>query len=370
MSIYLDNANSTHPKPKEVLAAINETASFCDVIPGDGYMPQKQKSISRVVSSLKEASAGLFGVRPDDMMVTTSASKAIRDLMTGFVEPGDRLVISDTDPEPIIHAARELEKHGVNVVRIPFDKTTGISMSALKKSLPGSRMLVLSHANNVTGTLIPLEEIADLAQEHHVIFMLDASHTAGRFPLDFKSLNLGCAVMSGHKFLYGPTGTALAYINSASMKNPSRIIRAPRTFSELVEDQTPNILGFSGLNASVRFIAAQDVSRIRKHDRQMREALIGAIEMCRKVKMLAIESDEGVATISFVCKDFPPNVVARLLEERYEIQVGNGLCFNNGIHESLATFPDGVTRVSAGFFNSQSDVEYFASSLTSILYSK
>jgi selenocysteine lyase/cysteine desulfurase len=370
MPIYLDNANSTHPKPKEMLAAINETASQNDVIPGDGYMPIKQKNISKVVSTLKKHTSELFGVHHDEMMVTTSASKALFNLMSGFVESGDRLVIGEAEPQPILHAARELEKHGVTVVRIPYEQSRGISMTALKKSLAGARMLVLSHSNNVTGAILPIDEIAKLANDNHVIFLLDASHTAGRIPINFKRLGIQCAVVSGHKFLYGPTGTGLAYVDSESMKNPTRIVKAPRTFTELIEDQTPNILGFAGLNAAIKFITTHDIAKIRQHDRQMREAMIGALEMCRRAKMLAPDANEGVATISFTCKEYPPNVIARLLEERYDIQVGNGLCFNKGIHESLSTFPDGAVRVSTGYFNTQSDVEYFASSLTSILYSK
>ena len=97
--------------------------------------------------------------------------------------------------------------------------------------------------------------------------------------------------------------------------------------------------------------------------------MFGSLELCKRVKILEPDSNESVATMSFVSKHLPPNVIARLLEERYDIIVGNGLCSNKGIHENLSSFPDGAIRVSAGYLNSQSDIEYFATSLTSILYS-
>jgi selenocysteine lyase/cysteine desulfurase len=243
-------------------------------------------------------------------------------------------------------------------------------MANLKKSVAGARMLVLSHSNNVTGAILPVDEIAKIARDAHCMFMLDASHTAGRMPVNLRRLGVSCAVASGHKFLYGPTGTGIAYIGSETLKAQSRFKANTKPCFEHVEDHTPNILGYSGLQASLRFIIKENIDRIRQHDKLMREAMLGSLEMIRKVKILAPDAEEGVATISFTCKDYPPNVISRLLEERFGIQIGNGLCSNQGIHETLSTYPDGCCRISTGFFNSQSDVEYFATSLTSIVHSK
>lgn len=369
MSIYLDNANSTYPKPKEVIEAIHQTASELDVVPGDGYLYSKQKHSAKTITNLKKAAAELFGVKQENIMTTTSASKGIACLMSIFLEPGDKLVICETDPSPIIRSAREMEKRGVTVVRVPYERNYGISMTALKKAASGARMLALSHSNNVTGAIIPIDDISKLASDNHTIFLLDASQTAGRMPVDFKRSGISCAVASGHKFLYGPTGTGLIYVDSESMKNPSMLVRPTRSFSETIEDETPNILGLSGLLAALRFILNHDLTKIRQHDKQIREAMLGSLELCKRVKLLEPDANESVATMSFVSKSLPPNVIARLLEERYDIMVGNGICSNKGIHESLSTFPDGAVRISAGYLNSQSDIEYFATSLTSILYS-
>lgn len=369
MSIYLDNANSTYPKPREVIEAVNFTVSELDVVPGDGYLNSKQKHIAKTITSLKKSAAELFGVKQENIMTTSSASRGLGCLMSTFLEPGDKLVICETDPTPIIHTAREMEKRGVNVVRVPYEKNCGISMTALKKATSGARMLALSHSNNVTGAVIPIDEISKLASDNHTIFLLDASQTAGRMPIDFKRSGISCAVVSGHKFLYGPTGTGLVYVDSESMKNPSMLVRPTRSFAEAIEDETPNILGLAGLTAAVKFILGHDLAKIRQHDKQIREAMLGSLELCKRVKLLEPDSNESVATMSFVSKSLPPNVIARLLEERYDIMVGNGLCSNKGIHESLSSFPDGAVRISAGYLNSQSDIEYFATSLTSILYS-
>lgn len=369
MSIYLDNANSTYPKPKEVIEAVCTTISELDVVPGDGYLSNKQKHITKIITSLKKSAAELFGVKHENIMLTSSASRGIDCLMSTFLEPGDKLVVCETDPVPILHAAREMEKHGISVVRVPYEKKHGISMSALKKAIYGARMVALSHSNNVTGAVIPIDEISKLASDNHTIFLLDASQTAGRMPIDFKRSGVSCAVVSGHKFLYGPTGTGLVYVDSESMKNPSMLVRPTRSFSEAIEDETLNILGFSGLSAALKFILNHDLGKIRQHDKQIREAMFGSLELCKRVKILEPDSNESVATMSFVSKFLPPNVIARLLEERYDIIVGNGLCSNKGIHENLSSFPDGAIRISAGYLNSQSDIEYFATSLTSILYS-
>lgn len=370
MAIFLDNANSTYPKPREVLSAINETASMNDIIPSDGYMTQMQRMVSKTVPNLRQASAELFGVTSDEMLVSTSASKAILNLMLSFLESGDRLVIGETDPQPILLASKQLERRGVTVNRIPYDKHTGIAMGNLRKAVQGARMLAISHSNNVTGTLLPIEEISKIARESHCLVLLDISHTAGRMPINLKKLDISCAVSSGHKFLYGPTGTALAFVSAEAQKSQAKYKTAMKPQAESVEDQTPNILGFSGLLAAVKFICSENMEFIRRHDKQLRELMIGSLEMNRRVKILAPDADEGVATISFTCKDYPPNVIARLLEERFSVEIGNGMCQNQGIHETLSTFPDGCCRISAGFLNSPSDVEFFATSLTNIMYSK
>lgn len=369
MPIYLDNANSSHPKPKEVIEAIGKTISTSDVIPGDGYLYGMQRNTSKVVTSLKKMAAELFGVKQENMMATTSATKGLSCVMTTFLEPGDKLVVCQADSSPIIHLAREMEKKGVTVIRVPYEKNCGISMTALKKAMSGARMLAISHSNNITGAVLPVDEISKLASENHAIFLLDISHTAGRMPIDLRRLGISAAVASGHKFLYGPTGTGLVYVDTESMKNPSMLVRPTRSFTEAIEDETPNVLGFSGLLASLKFLLNHDLNKIRQHDKQIRESMLGSLELCKKAKLLVPDSNENVATLSFVSKSYPPNVIARLLEERYDIAVGNGLCRNQGIHESISTLPDGVVRISAGYLNSQSDIEYFGTSLTSILYS-
>jgi selenocysteine lyase/cysteine desulfurase len=369
MSIYLDNANSTHPKPKEVINAVYNTISNFDVIPSDGFLNNMQKNSAKLVSSVKKNAAEFFGVKHDNIMVTTSASKGLSCIMSTFLEPGDKLVVCEADSTPLLRMVREMEKKGVSVVKVPYEKSQGISMTILKKAIAGARMLALSHSNNITGAVLPVEEISKLASDNHTIFLLDVSHTAGRMPIDLRRLGVSAAVVSGHKFLYGPTGTGLAYVDTESMKNPSMLVRPTRSFSDTLEDETPNILGISGLLASIKFLLNHDLGKIRQHDKQIRESMLGSLELCKRVKLLVPDSNENVATMSFVSKSYPPNVLARLLEERYDIMVGNGLCQNKGIHESISTLPDGVVRISAGYLNSQSDIEYFGSSLTSILYS-
>jgi len=365
MAIFMDNASTSFPKPREVSESVVNFIKDIGAIPSSSYNSHQALLSRDIIEKCKNELSSLLGVTSQGLiMLTTGATEAL-DRVIRTMQIGDKIVISKTDPLPVTRAAKELKKEGVLVVEIDFDPQKGVNMKQLEKTLQESKMLVLSHASNITGVIIPAEEIAKMCKKFGVTFVLDVSHTIGVFPINVNQLGADIVIFSGHKHLMGPTGTGGVYMSDTYVDELRKL--KGRDVKDLIEFGTPNIAGFAGLLAGVKLVEAEKVTRMRQHNRSLRESLLGALEMCKGLKILAPDVADGVCIVSFVVPGLLPNTAARLLEERYGCIVGNGLMNNAGTHEILGTSPHGCLRASMGFFNTISDIEYLGTSLSRIL---
>jgi len=364
----MDNASTSFPKPKEVSDSIANYIRNIGTIPSSGYANRQEVLCRDILESCRTDLGLLIGASTQEpIILTTGATEALYRVMR-TVRVGDKIVVSKADSAPITRTARELGKEGVLIVEVGFDPENGVNLKQLEKALSGSKMLTLSHASNITGAIIPVEEIAKMCKKHHVAFVLDVSHTIGVVPMSVKQLGADVLIFSGHKHLMGPTGTGGAYISDSFADELRR--SKGQNIRDSMEFGTPNVAGFAGLLAGLKLVKAEGVNRMRQHNRSLRESLQGAFDMCKGLKILAPDVSNGVCIISFLVPDLPPNTAARLLEERYGCIVGNGLMGNAGAQEMLGAFPLGSLRVSLGFFNTISDVEYLGTSLSRLMNGK
>ncbi len=368
MPIYLDNASTSYPKPKEVAEAICVYLKDIGGVPGTGYSSRQSSSSWEMVNECRGLVAKMVGAQStENIFFTYGACDALNKIVFASIEPGDRVVICDGDPRPVTSLAGELEQKGVTSLHLPFDKDNGVNVKQLERALQKSKMLILSHASNITGSIIPETTIGKLCEQYGVFFALDCSHTIGALPIDVQTSLPDALVFSGHKHLFGPTGIGCAYVSQALSERIQRLSKTGRTTKEVIEPCTLNMVGISGLFAGVKFVLEEGVERVRQHHKSLRESLIGALEMCKKVKILAPDVEDGAGIVSFASQDLPTNTMARLLEERYGLVLGNGTFLSDGAAKSLGVYPLGCLRASIGFFNTISDVEYLATSLSRML---
>ncbi len=368
MPIYLDNAATSFPKPKGVLDQVTDYMKNVGGVPTTGYACKPNANAMEVVNECRSALSRLItGSTPEQIYLCKSASEAISSIMRGVVEIGDKIAISDGDPWPIQAPARELEQKGINVARLPFDHELFINPKHLAKVAQKVRAVFVSHASNITGTLAPMGEISKVCQEADAMLVLDASHTMGVCPVDLKHIKADAIIFSGHKGLYGPTGTAGVYVSQRLSEKLTKLSKTNLSVHQILEVGTPNMAGLYGLLAGARFVDMEGVEKIWRHHKSLRESLVASLETVKKVKVVAPETWDGIGILSFSAGDLPINTTARLLEERYGLVVGNGLFANEGAMRTLNLYPQGTLRASVGYFNTISDMEYLATSLARIV---
>ncbi|NLI39995.1 MAG: aminotransferase class V-fold PLP-dependent enzyme [Caldisericales bacterium] len=368
MPIYLDNASTSFPKPKEVTDHVVNYMKNVGGVPTAGYACKPQANAMEVVNECRSALSRLIaGSAPEQIYLCKSASEAISTIMRGMLEVGDKIAISDGDPWPIQAPARELEQRGTSVARLPFDNELFINPRHLAKVAQKVRAVFVSHVSNITGTIAPMDEISNVCHETDSMLVLDASHTIGVCPIDLKHIKADAIIFSGHKGLYGPTGTAGVYVSQRLSERLTKLSKTGLSAHQILEIGTPNMAGLYGLLAGARFVGMEGIDRIRQHNRSLRENLVGSLEMVKKIRVIAPETLDGIGIVSFSAGDLPVNTTARLLEERYGMIVGNGLFSNESAMRALNFFPQGALRASVGYFNTISDVECLATSLARIV---
>ncbi len=364
MSIYLDNATTTFPKPSEIISAMVEFSKDCGMLPTNLYLCQQAQKSKEVISDAKHFLSQLVpGTNPDGFHLTYGATNSLEKLLPAMLNPGDRIIISQSDSQPIQNIAHALEAKGMAVTRLPFDEEFSVNQSSLEKVISKSKAVILSHCNNITGSVIQADEIGKICEKAGSHFILDASNTIGAYEIDAIKTRADAILMSGHKHLFTHTGIGAVWIKKDLSDTIHKNNRNNLALSQILEPSTPNLIGAVSLLSGLKFVVREGVQRIRQHHLYLRESLLQALDMVKEVVVYARDAYNGAGIVSMSVNDMPSNTVSRLLEERYGIIVGSGMFGNEGTIKALKAYPSGVLRVSVGFFNTVSDIEYFATSL-------
>ena len=241
---------------------------------------------------------------------------------------------------------------------------------------PKTRLIVMSHAPNVLGTIQPIREIGRIAREKNVIFMVDAAQTAGVCNIDVDYYCIDMLAFTGHKGPLGPTGTGGLYVGNRltleawreggtgfEADSPSQ----PEEMPFKLESGTPNIVGIAGLRAGIEYVLSKGIDTIRAHEQKLTEKLIQAIKDDQRFVLYGTtDMSQKVGILSLTVKGFKPAEVGAILDQSFDIAVRPGLHCAPFTHRQIGTFPDGTVRISPGYFNSEEDIEQLIVSLRKI----
>lgn len=377
MSIYLDHAATSFPKPEVVYRKIDEVLRHVGANPGRSDHKMARKA-SRVVAETREKIAELFHITdPRQVIFTSNATEAINLGLKGILCPGDHVITSSIEHNSVIRPLRSLERGGISFYKTPCSSEGHLDLKALKRNLKKkTKLIILTHASNVLGTILPVGEVGAFARSKGILFMVDAAQTAGLIPIDVEKMKIDLLACPGHKSLYGPQGTGFLYVQKGIALRPlkeggtgteSDHEEQPLTMPYRLESGTLNTPGIGGLGAGVSFILKEGVEKIWLKEKRLTRHLLRTSKKIRGVKIYGpAEDEERVPVISFNLESMHPNQVGFLLDDVYDILIRVGLHCAPNVHRIIKAFPAGSVRASLGFLNSEEDIEALLRALRDI----
>lgn len=365
--IYLDNAATTWPKPPVVEKAMVETLREKGANPGRGSH-RLSLAAGRVVYHTRELLAELFNVRdPSRVIFTLNCTEALNLALKGFLKPGDHVLTSGMEHNSMIRPLKALSAFGVEYTVVPCNLRGELDLANLEQALqPNTKLIALTHASNVTGTLLPIVEAGHLARKHNLALLVDAAQTAGIFPLDVNELNIDLLAFPGHKGLYGPTGTGGLYVRDRISLVPLRYggtgsqsesEEQPNIMPEMFESGTVNTIGIAGLGAGVEFLLQEGLDRIREHETALLEQLRTGLAAIPGMIIYGPGQQPQAPVLSVNIRGNDSGEVAFLLDRIYQVAVRAGLHCAALAHRTLGTTKQGVVRFGISYFNTPEEIQ-------------
>jgi len=317
----------------------------------------------------REVVARFFGIRDASRIAfTANATEAINLGLFGVLQPGDRVVTTSMEHNAVVRPLRALNDRGVAIDRVLADDRGIVAPSAIRKACStGTRMLVMNHCSNVTGTLQAIEEIGPWCRNQGILFMVDAAQSAGIFPIDVETMAIDLLAVPGHKSLLGPTGTGFLYVREGLDLRPllyggtgnfSQSATQPAEMPERLESGTMNTIGLAGLKAGVEFIEAVGLDRVRAHEQMLLARLIDGLRQIDGVQLYGpLGSDLHGGALSFNINNFDPSLLGFRLDREYGICCRVGLHCAPEAHGTIGTLPEGTIRLSPGYFNTIEEID-------------
>jgi cysteine desulfurase/selenocysteine lyase len=369
--IYLDNPATSWPKPPQVKEAMNRFMEEVGANPGrSGHSLSVEAA--RIVYETREALSVLFHVKDSSRIIfTPNATESVNLALKGLLKPQDHVVTSSMEHNAVMRPLRDLEKKGIKLSIIPCSNEGILDPREVEKKIQSTtRMIVLNHASNVTGTLLPIRSVGEIAREYNLLFLVDAAQTAGAYPIDVEKDGIDLLAFTGHKSLYGPQGTGglvigerinereMIPLKQGGTGSRSEFEEQPDFLPDRFESGTPNGVGIAGLLTGVQFVLEKGVEQIRQNEIALTQKLIEGIKEIPRVKVYGPQNQrDRIATLSFNFAHLSPSNGASRLEKEFGILCRPGLHCAPAAHHTIGTFPEGTIRFGLSAFNTEEEIE-------------
>lgn len=379
MGIYLNNAATSWPKPECVYLAVDHFLRNYGPSQGRGSF-ESSREATNIIENCRSLVARLFQVPDRSRFVfTKNCSEALNLAIKGFLRKGDHVITSSMEHNSVWRPLKSLEKKGIiSLTEVLCNGQGEINLDDVGNAFrPETRLLVFTHASNVTGTVFPIAELAELAHSRKACLLVDAAQTAGSYPLNLQELNVDILACSGHKGLLGPQGTGVLYLSQGLELEPlleggtgsnSLSPDQPDYLPDRFETGTPNGPGLAGLGAALEFIQNTGVENIHDKERSLTALLLGKLCSIPGVVVYGPRDPERqISVVSFNIQGVNPEEVGTVLDEVFEIMVRTGLHCAPCAHRTIGTVSTGGTvRVSPGYFNSIEEINIFIEAVKEI----
>lgn len=377
MTIYLDNAATTFPKPERVYQEMDSCLRNYGANPGrSGH--KLALDAGRAIYKTRELVCQLFNIEnPMQVIFTSNATDSLNLALKGVLRSGDHVITTSMEHNSMVRPITALEEIGVENTIVQCDEQGVLDPQKIKTAIKtNTKLIAMTHASNVTGTLIPIQEVGLIAKEQGIYFLVDGAQTAGVYDIDVQKMNIDLFAAPGHKGLLGPQGTGILYIREGielrHMKeggtgSKSEQLQQPEIIPDRYESGTPNTPGIVGLGAGIDFILKTGIDKIREHEEGLLKVMLDEFGNIDKLRIYGpVDPKRQTAVVSINIGDEDSSEVSYVLDKVYDIAVRSGLHCAPLAHKTIGTFEQGTIRFSMGYFNTHEEIMKVVTALKQI----
>lgn len=365
--IYLDNAATTMRKPQEVIDAV--AAAMGSMGNAGRGVNDASLSASRLIYDTRERLCRLFGgTDPRQVVFTCNSTESLNIALRGLLNSGDHVVTTVLEHNSVLRPLYDLETKGISLTVVKSSRQGTLDIEDIKNAVrPETRMVVCTNGSNLTGNYVELKPIGEFTRERGILFVVDASQTAGVFPIHVEEMKIDVLCFTGHKGLLGPQGTGGMYVREGIMIRPLKAGgTGVQTYSRTQPVQMPTALeagtlnghGIAGLHAALGYLEAYGIDRIRAREQEL---MWRFYEGVREIENVTVYGDFGTrdrcAIVTLNIGDYDSSEVSDELLTGYGISTRSGGHCAPLMHEALGTVEQGAVRFSFSHYNTDEEVD-------------
>ncbi|QDW74937.1 aminotransferase class V-fold PLP-dependent enzyme [Lachnospiraceae bacterium KGMB03038] len=366
--IYLDNAATTMRKPEQVIQAVVQAMTSL----GNAGRGANEASLSaaRVIYDTREKLCRFFhGENPRQIVFTNNSTESLNIAIKGLLEPGDHVITTMLEHNSVLRPLYEMEKKGAALTIIKADRQGRFSLDEMEGAIrPETKMIVCTNGSNLTGNYIDISQVGEIARRHGLLFVVDASQTAGVFPIDVQNMNVDVLCFTGHKGMLGPQGTGGMYVREGleikPLKSGGSGVQTyskthPREMPTALEAGTLNGHGIAGLRAAVEYIEETGIDTIRAREQALMWRFYEGVKDIPNVTIYGdFSGKERCAIVALNIGDYDSSEVSDALLTEYQISTRPGGHCAPLMHEALGTVEQGAVRFSFAHYNTEEEVDF------------
>ena len=391
--IYLDNASTTFPKPREVADAVYQYMTGVGSNIGRGGYTSAYAAEEAVFAARQLLCDFFGGEDAKNVVFTKNVTEALNVIIRGLLQPGDHVLVSAMEHNAVmrplqllgreLEAGEEAPADAISFSRIPCDREGNLELEALPKLVQQrTKAVLMTHASNVCGTLLPLARVGEFCQDKGLLLLVDSAQSAGIFPINMQQLHIDALAFTGHKGLLGPQGIGGFVLREHMVKRLAPFIvggtgslshteSTPRFMPDKFEAGTLNLPGIMGLAAGVRWLNQRGMASLRAHELALTEQLLTGLLDLEQQGLLRIVGRRDIvqrtSVVSIAATKQDLAVVAHRLNEEYGIATRVGLHCAPNAHKTLGTYPTGTLRFSMGWHNTEAEIATALNALKEVL---
>jgi cysteine desulfurase/selenocysteine lyase len=367
--VYLDNAATSFPKPREVLERMIDLYAAKGVSPGRGGYDLALEAEEMVSAARRRLCRFFGGDDPARVIFASNATDALNLVIQGLVKPGGHVVSSELEHNSVLRPLHHLRGKGlIDYDLVPFDARGFIDPGDVARAIrPNSQFVILTHASNVLGTIQPVEAVGAICRQRGIPLIIDTAQSAGVVPINLSAWGASAVAFTGHKSLFGPTGIGGLVLSRGFDVQTTRFggtgieSQDPahtQTYPHRLEAGTINFMGILGLMAGMDYLDSQGMEAIAQNEGTLARRLWQGLAQIPRVKLYGTDRlDQRLAVILANVEGMTPADVAAILDGDFGIATRSGLQCAPLVHQRLGTGKAGGVRFSLGPFNTSEDID-------------